>query len=296
MTSARRALVHREVARAMAARRRSDPLAVAFHARRGGDDELAARSLVEAAERRRRSLRRRHRGRLAVGRLCPRRRSGDIGGESTHPHVAARSRRRECRCGDGSRGRGRRGCPRDGRVGRVLPPRLRRGRDVRRGGDRGCRRHRRWRRLPRVVGQGASRCRRSRWCARPVRRGRGRSAGDAAGRRRLVRQRVAPCRTAGRGARPRRARIAQPAGSAPVCAAPRPLVADAGARPPRPARRRVPFARRAGSSHRALGSARVALPRAGAQHPGVPPAQRQPPRSGRRREPGGARAHVGARR
>ena len=35
----------------MAARRRSDPLAVAFHARRGGDDELAARSLVEAAER-----------------------------------------------------------------------------------------------------------------------------------------------------------------------------------------------------------------------------------------------------
>ena len=34
----------------MTARRRSDPLAVAFHARRGGDDELAARSLVEAAE------------------------------------------------------------------------------------------------------------------------------------------------------------------------------------------------------------------------------------------------------
>ena len=51
MTSARRALVHRETARAMAARRRSDPLAVAFHARRGGDDELAARSLVDAAER-----------------------------------------------------------------------------------------------------------------------------------------------------------------------------------------------------------------------------------------------------
>ena len=51
MTSPRRALVHREVARAMTARRRSDPLAVAFHARRGGDDELAARSLVEAAER-----------------------------------------------------------------------------------------------------------------------------------------------------------------------------------------------------------------------------------------------------
>ncbi len=50
MTSPRRALVHREVARAMIARRRSDPLAVAFHARRGGDDELAARSLVEAAE------------------------------------------------------------------------------------------------------------------------------------------------------------------------------------------------------------------------------------------------------
>ncbi len=51
MTSARRALVHREASRALAARRRSDPLAVAFHARRGGDDELAARSLVEAAER-----------------------------------------------------------------------------------------------------------------------------------------------------------------------------------------------------------------------------------------------------
>jgi DNA-binding SARP family transcriptional activator/tetratricopeptide (TPR) repeat protein len=51
MTSARRALVHREASRALAARRRSDPLAVAFHARRGGDDELAARSLVDAAER-----------------------------------------------------------------------------------------------------------------------------------------------------------------------------------------------------------------------------------------------------
>jgi hypothetical protein len=50
MTSARRALVHRETARAMTARRRADPLAIAFHARRGGDDELAARSLVEAAE------------------------------------------------------------------------------------------------------------------------------------------------------------------------------------------------------------------------------------------------------
>ncbi|HEX4981952.1 MAG TPA: BTAD domain-containing putative transcriptional regulator, partial [Ilumatobacteraceae bacterium] len=51
MTSARRALVHRQAARALVARRRPDPLAVAFHARRGGDDELAARSLVEAAER-----------------------------------------------------------------------------------------------------------------------------------------------------------------------------------------------------------------------------------------------------
>jgi tetratricopeptide (TPR) repeat protein len=50
-TSARRALVHRDAARALAARRRSDPLAVAFHARRGGDDELAAAALVEAAER-----------------------------------------------------------------------------------------------------------------------------------------------------------------------------------------------------------------------------------------------------
>jgi DNA-binding SARP family transcriptional activator/tetratricopeptide (TPR) repeat protein len=50
VTNARRALVHREAARAIAVRRRADPLAVAFHARRGGDVELAARSLVDAAQ------------------------------------------------------------------------------------------------------------------------------------------------------------------------------------------------------------------------------------------------------
>ena len=47
--AARRALVHREAARLLAARLRPDPLAVALHARAGGDAELAAASFVAAA-------------------------------------------------------------------------------------------------------------------------------------------------------------------------------------------------------------------------------------------------------
>jgi len=45
----RRQVLHREAGRALSRRSRPDPLAVAFHARLGGDDELAARALVEAA-------------------------------------------------------------------------------------------------------------------------------------------------------------------------------------------------------------------------------------------------------
>ena len=48
-TASRRTLTHREAGRALAARPRPDSLAVAHHARLGGDDELAARSLVDAA-------------------------------------------------------------------------------------------------------------------------------------------------------------------------------------------------------------------------------------------------------
>jgi tetratricopeptide (TPR) repeat protein len=47
--SARQALLHREAARLLARRPRTDPLDVAYHARRGGDLGLAATSLVEAA-------------------------------------------------------------------------------------------------------------------------------------------------------------------------------------------------------------------------------------------------------
>ena len=45
----RRQVLHREAGRALSRRPRPDPLAVAFHARLGGDDELAAHALVEAA-------------------------------------------------------------------------------------------------------------------------------------------------------------------------------------------------------------------------------------------------------
>ena len=47
---ARRALLHRQAAHALAGRPRHDPLRVALHAQRGGDSELAAASLVAAAE------------------------------------------------------------------------------------------------------------------------------------------------------------------------------------------------------------------------------------------------------
>lgn len=49
MTSARRALVHRDAARALARRPEPDIAAVAHHARLGGDVELAAEALVGAA-------------------------------------------------------------------------------------------------------------------------------------------------------------------------------------------------------------------------------------------------------
>src|SRR5207237_1278839 len=49
VSASRRALVHREAAHALAARSRPDPLDVAYHARLGGEHELAARALVEAA-------------------------------------------------------------------------------------------------------------------------------------------------------------------------------------------------------------------------------------------------------
>jgi tetratricopeptide (TPR) repeat protein len=48
-SASRRALAHREAARALAGRPQRDPLAVAYHARLGGDDQLAASALVEAA-------------------------------------------------------------------------------------------------------------------------------------------------------------------------------------------------------------------------------------------------------
>jgi DNA-binding SARP family transcriptional activator len=47
--AARRALVHQQAARALAARPGADPLAVAVHARAGGDNTLAASSFVAAA-------------------------------------------------------------------------------------------------------------------------------------------------------------------------------------------------------------------------------------------------------
>jgi DNA-binding SARP family transcriptional activator len=48
-TAARRAYLHREAARVLAARRHIDPLAIAWHARQGGDTELAAGALIHAA-------------------------------------------------------------------------------------------------------------------------------------------------------------------------------------------------------------------------------------------------------
>jgi len=47
--AARRALLHREAARLLAARARSDPLGVALHARAGGDHDLAASAFTAAA-------------------------------------------------------------------------------------------------------------------------------------------------------------------------------------------------------------------------------------------------------
>ena len=47
--AARRALVHRQAARALAARPHHDPLAIAVHARAGGDTALASSSFVDAA-------------------------------------------------------------------------------------------------------------------------------------------------------------------------------------------------------------------------------------------------------
>lgn len=45
----RRALIHREAGRALASRANADPLVVAYHARLGGDDDLAAGALARAA-------------------------------------------------------------------------------------------------------------------------------------------------------------------------------------------------------------------------------------------------------
>ena len=47
--ASRRALIHREAGRALAARAHPDPLAVAYHARLGGDEKRAAVALTEAA-------------------------------------------------------------------------------------------------------------------------------------------------------------------------------------------------------------------------------------------------------
>jgi DNA-binding SARP family transcriptional activator/tetratricopeptide (TPR) repeat protein len=49
-TASRRAFVHREAGRVLAGRPRPDALAVAHHARQGGDDQLAASALVDAAD------------------------------------------------------------------------------------------------------------------------------------------------------------------------------------------------------------------------------------------------------
>lgn len=49
VTAPRRALLHREAARALDRRAGAEPLAVAHHARRGGDLDLAVRALVDAA-------------------------------------------------------------------------------------------------------------------------------------------------------------------------------------------------------------------------------------------------------
>lgn len=49
VSAARRAFMHREAARLLAARPGADPQAVAWHARRGGDAEVAAAALVSAA-------------------------------------------------------------------------------------------------------------------------------------------------------------------------------------------------------------------------------------------------------
>ncbi|HEV2121626.1 MAG TPA: BREX system ATP-binding domain-containing protein, partial [Chloroflexota bacterium] len=48
--NARRILLHREAARLLAARSRVEPLQVAYHARLGGDDELAANALTQASQ------------------------------------------------------------------------------------------------------------------------------------------------------------------------------------------------------------------------------------------------------
>ncbi|HEV3123972.1 MAG TPA: BTAD domain-containing putative transcriptional regulator [Candidatus Dormibacteraeota bacterium] len=48
-TAPRRALVHREAARSLAARSHADPLDIAYHARAGGDEELESTALVSAA-------------------------------------------------------------------------------------------------------------------------------------------------------------------------------------------------------------------------------------------------------
>jgi DNA-binding SARP family transcriptional activator len=47
--ASRRALIHREAGRALAVRSHPDPLAVAYHARLGGDHERAAGALIDAA-------------------------------------------------------------------------------------------------------------------------------------------------------------------------------------------------------------------------------------------------------
>lgn len=49
MTTSRAALVHREAARSLAARGHADPLDVAYHARLGGDQEIAAGAFAEAS-------------------------------------------------------------------------------------------------------------------------------------------------------------------------------------------------------------------------------------------------------
>lgn len=48
--ASRRALIHREAGRALAGRPHADPLVVAYHAHLGGDDELSASALADAAQ------------------------------------------------------------------------------------------------------------------------------------------------------------------------------------------------------------------------------------------------------